>query len=88
VQSIRGRLALHGLIVPTKAHWYPVFHSELLSFPAGKHVDALGLIGQVLDTMGRGRELPPSKKEEPMRSIGSMTANEWLQSLTLPRLRV
>ena len=64
---------------------------RLLSFPAGKHddqVDAMGLIGQLLDTMGRGRELPPPKKEEPMRSIGSMTANEWLQSLTLPRLRV
>jgi len=23
-QSIRGRMALHGLIVPTQAHWYPV----------------------------------------------------------------
>jgi len=39
----------------------------LLSFPAGKHedqVDAMGLMGQLLDTTGRGRELPPPKKEE------------------------
>ena len=70
-QSIRGRMAPHGLIVPTQAHWYPAFRAELLSFPAGKHddqVDAMGLIGQLLDRMGPGRELPPPKKEEPTRS--------------------
>ena len=46
-QSIRGRMALDGLIVPMKAAWYPAFRAELLSFPAGKHddqVDAMGLI--------------------------------------------
>jgi phage terminase large subunit-like protein len=34
--------------------WYPELRSELLSFPAGKHddqVDALGLVGQLLDKM-------------------------------------
>ena len=44
-QSIRGRMALHGLHVPIRASWYPAFRAELLSFPAGKHddqVDALG----------------------------------------------
>jgi predicted phage terminase large subunit-like protein len=47
-QSIHGRMELDGLYVPTQAHWYPAFLSELLNFPAGKHddqVDALGLIG-------------------------------------------
>ena len=52
-QSIRGRMAMDGLWVPTKAPWYAVFQQELLSFPAAKHddcVDALGLIGQMLAT--------------------------------------
>jgi hypothetical protein len=36
----------------------------LLSFPAGKHddiVDALGLIGQILDRMSPGHPLEPEK---------------------------
>lgn len=56
-QSIRGRMALEGLYVPTKAAFYPDLRAELLSFPAGKHddqVDALGLVGQLLDQMQRG----------------------------------
>jgi predicted phage terminase large subunit-like protein len=56
-QSIRGRMALEGLYVPRLAQWYPDLRSELLSFPAGKHddiVDALGLIGQLLDRMMAG----------------------------------
>jgi hypothetical protein len=65
--------------VPTQARWYPAFRSELLSFPAGKHdqVDAMGLIGQLLNRMGPGRELPPPKKEEPMLTIGSITVDQW-----------
>jgi phage terminase large subunit-like protein len=50
-------MELDGLYVPTQAHWYPAFLSELLNFPASKHddqVDALGLIGQILDGMGKG----------------------------------
>jgi predicted phage terminase large subunit-like protein len=56
-QSIRGRMALEGLYVPVNASWYPELRSELLSFPAGKHddqVDALGLVGQLLDQMTNG----------------------------------
>jgi predicted phage terminase large subunit-like protein len=58
-QSIRGRMALKGLHVPTSAPWYSDFRSELLHFPAGKHddiVDALGLVGQLLDRMADGRK--------------------------------
>ena len=58
-QSIRGRMALDGLHVPIRAPWYADFRAELLSFPAGKHddqVDALGLIGQLLDMMTAGRK--------------------------------
>jgi predicted phage terminase large subunit-like protein len=64
-QSIRGRMALEGLNVPTHASWYSAFRSELLSFPAGKHddqVDALGLVGQLLDRM-----VPGQKPKEPPR---------------------
>lgn len=57
-QSIRGRMALEGLYVPINASWFADFRSELLSFPAGKHddqVDAIGLVGQLLDRMISGR---------------------------------
>ena len=56
-QSIRGRMALNGLYVSMAAPWYAELRSELLSFPAGKHddqVDALGLVGQLLDIMVAG----------------------------------
>ena len=67
-QSIRGRMALEGLYVPQQANWFADFRSELLSFPAGKHddqVDAIGLIGQLLDTIvhGQRHEKP---KPDPM----------------------
>jgi phage terminase large subunit-like protein len=58
-QSMRGRIAMMGLQVPTHEPWYPALQAELLSFPAGKHddqVDALGLVGQLLDKMADGNE--------------------------------
>jgi predicted phage terminase large subunit-like protein len=68
-QSIRGRMALDGLYVPHTASWYPDLRSELLSFPAGKHddqVDALGLIGQLLDTIMTGNAKPgPQAPKKP-----------------------
>lgn len=63
-QSIRGRMASNGLYVPAYAPWFADLRSELLSFPAGKHddqVDALGLVGQLLDKMLAG---PSPKKPE------------------------
>ncbi len=66
-QSIRGRMASHGLYVPINAKWYPAFRAELMSFPAGKHddqVDAIGLVGQLLAEMGVGQPLP---KDEPKK---------------------
>ena len=59
-QSIRGRMAMLGLQVPTGAKWYPDLRSELLSFPVAKHddqVDAPGLVGQLLDKTTDGRKL-------------------------------
>lgn len=63
-QSIRGRMAMDGLMVPRDAPWYPAFRSELLTFPAGKHddqVDALGLVGQLLDLISSGKEVEEQK---------------------------
>lgn len=68
-QAIRGLMALEGLYVPVNASWYPDLRSELLSFPAGKHddqVDALGLVGQLLDKILRGQHL---KKPELPKDI-------------------
>jgi predicted phage terminase large subunit-like protein len=70
-QSIRGRMALEGLYVPALAKWLPDFRSELLSFPAGKHddqVDALGLVGQLLDKMLKGEK--PAAAEKPTNVSG------------------
>jgi len=53
-QSIIGRMAQNGLYCPFGAHWFSEFRKELLIFDAGKfddQVDALSLIGQVLDKM-------------------------------------
>ena len=64
-QSIRGRMALEGLYIPTGSPWLADFRAELLSFPNGRHddqVDAIGLIGQLLDKMVRPA---PPKKEKP-----------------------
>lgn len=73
-QSIRGRMAQNGLYVPINAAWYPSLRSELLAFPAGKHddqVDALGLIGQLLDTMAIGQK--PTEPEKPKNPSGYRT---------------
>jgi predicted phage terminase large subunit-like protein len=81
-QSIRGRMALEGLYVPNNAKWYPTFRAELLNFPAGKHddiVDALGLIGQLLDHMLRGRA--PKKPEPPKNESGYRAIRDDVQPL-------
>ncbi|CAL8974459.1 hypothetical protein RHODGE_RHODGE_03316 [Rhodoplanes serenus] len=62
-QAIRGRMALSGLYVPVNEPWWPGLRAELLGFPAGRHddqVDALGLVGQLLDTIMHGRAPDPA----------------------------
>jgi predicted phage terminase large subunit-like protein len=64
-QSIRGRMASEGLYVQAFAPWLADLQSELLSFPAGKHddqVDALGLVGQLLDKMISGKAAKSTEK--------------------------
>lgn len=51
-QSIRARMSMGGLYLPSHASWLADFETEMLRFPAAVHddqVDALGLIGQLLD---------------------------------------
>jgi predicted phage terminase large subunit-like protein len=67
-QSIRGRIALDGLNVPTMAHWYAELRAEMMAFPAGKHddqVDALGLVGQLLNRMLTGSDRKQKQKAPP-----------------------
>lgn len=76
-QAIRGRMALQGLYVPSAADWYADFRSELLSFPAGKHddqVDALGLVGQLLDHIRPGK-VPKSEVKAPTELIYTAQPN-------------
>ena len=66
-QSIRGRMAMEGLYIRPDAPWRADLIAECLRFPAAVHddqVDALGLIGQLLDTMLRGT---PAKPHAPPR---------------------
>jgi predicted phage terminase large subunit-like protein len=63
-QSIRGRLAVGNMIVPTHAEWWPEVRAELLGFPAAKWddvPDALGLCGQILDRMSAPSVPTPPK---------------------------
>lgn len=62
-QSFRGLCATRSLRVPKQANWRSDVESELLRFPAGVHddiVDALGLVGQLLDKVSS-----PIRPEKP-----------------------
>ncbi len=79
-QSIRGRMAMNGLYVQENEPWFADLRSELLSFPAGKHddqVDALGLVGQLLDIMADGQA--PVPPERPKNSSGYTPARAQAQ---------
>jgi hypothetical protein len=61
-------MALDGLYYPKHASWVPDWLAEVLNFPAGKHddqVDALGLVGQLLDIMVSGAAGKPNPMKLP-----------------------
>src|SRR5262249_61634753 len=63
-QSSRAGMRTGAFFVPQHAEFLPVQKFDLLWSPAGKHddiVDALGLIGQILDRMSPGHPLEPDK---------------------------
>lgn len=85
-QSIRGRMALEGLYLPREAPWLEPLRSELLLFDAGKHddqVDALGLIGQMLDDIVAGRIPPRSGSDKNKSKYRRLTPDEPNPILTL-----
>lgn len=75
-QSIRGRMAVHGLMYLASSPWRSDLESELMTFPVGKHddqVDALGLVGQLLDIMIQPER---AKVQEAPRDLTQMTLGE------------
>lgn len=68
-QSIRGRMAMQGLHVPRNAPWLSDFIAEFMSFPVGVHddqVDALGLVGQLMDRMATGKAVKSQEERRPV----------------------
>jgi len=66
-RSIQGRMALDGLFYSKHASWAADFMAEVLSFPAAKYddqVDALSLVGQLIDKMVTGK-VPPIPRYKP-----------------------
>ena len=58
-RSPPGRMGMIGLQISRNAAWSAELRAEVLSFPGGKHddkVDALALIGQLLENVLPGRK--------------------------------
>lgn len=63
-RSFQARAAMGKVYLPMNAHWAADLITECLNFPAGKHddqVDALGLIGRMMDQMIAGKGPRPEK---------------------------
>lgn len=81
-QSIRGRMAMNGLHVDYNQPWFPAFKAELMMFNNGKYddqVDAISLVGQVLDRMIPGSGVPA---EKPKPKVFSTHPGECTVTLT------
>jgi predicted phage terminase large subunit-like protein len=82
-QSMRGRMELQGLYVPAAAKWLPDLRAELTAFPEGKHddqVDALGLVGQLMDRYVPGF-IPKKPDTEKWRGYAPAYDDERSQSI-------
>jgi predicted phage terminase large subunit-like protein len=89
-QSIRGRMALNGLYYSREAPWANDLINEMMSFPAGKHddqVDALGLVGQLLDRMVSGKVYAP-KLVKPVRPWGGVVLQGAPEPVNVHRIRI
>lgn len=76
-QSIRGRMALTGLYIEQGAPFMADLISEMMSFPVGVHddqVDALGLVGQLIDRMSYGSKPKEQTKAHVTRTTGDIVA--------------
>jgi hypothetical protein len=57
---LAARAITRSIRLPAAAEWLPDLRAELLAFPSGKHddiVDALGLVGQLMEKFAPGRLL-------------------------------
>ncbi len=69
-------MASKGLFHPAKAEWFPAFREEILGFKSTKwddEVDAISLVGQLLDKMG-GQRAPTEKPPRKIISTNLCTA--------------
>lgn len=83
-QSFRGLIATRGLRIPSDAPFLSDLITEMMSFPVGVHddqVDALGLIGQLIDRMSSGSRPKP----EPAKPIYQME-DGYVRAPALPRV--
>ena len=94
-QSMRGRMALDGLYLPAGAPWAAELRRELMMFPAGVHddqVDAIGLIGQLLDHVQPGRApavvtAKPDQLVFEVRPDGRLIANMSVREIVDMKMR-
>lgn len=76
-QSIRGRIAMNGLYILKDAPFLADLIAEMMSFPVGVHddqVDALGLVGQLLDRMSYGSKPKDTPAPHVVRTIDDFRA--------------
>lgn len=66
-RSFQARAAMGKVYLPHNAPWVADLLGEMMNFPVGKHddqVDALGLVGRMLDTMSAGRGPKPEQPRQ------------------------
>ncbi len=85
-RSFQARAAMGKVYLPHNAPWVADLIGEIMNFPVGKHddqVDALGLVGRMLDVMTSGRPVkpdapPPSKWDQAFkRRAQEQAATSW-----------
>jgi predicted phage terminase large subunit-like protein len=82
-RSFQARMAMGKVYFPVKAPWLDALENEMFTFPAGVHddqVDALGLIGRMLDAMVAGTvpaDPEPNNLEDYRSTNDSESADEW-----------
>lgn len=82
-RSFQARCAMGKVYLPANSPWLADLIKELLSFPVGVNddqVDALGLIGRLLDTMVAAhvpQDQPTDNLEDYAASYGDDTPDEW-----------
>lgn len=73
-RSFQARVAAKRVYFPSRKPWWPEMQSELLRFPTGKNddiVDALSLIGRMLDVLATGKTAPGPANRDGALVIGA-----------------